>query len=153
MSASDALLSPHWRFYSDRSEQTHQGRVDDFGYGREELLSETLALIEAGVPFTDNLRRRLDRIPRNRSKKYRRLRIRIFQNSSGATRPEVAAVELAEEVQQIRAAMAPDEWKTECRLAAGEGFAEVARDLGVTSGALKVQTSRRRRRIRERLAG
>ena len=82
MSTSDASLPAHWQYYAERARQTHHGRVDDFGYGREELLSETLAVIESGSPFTDDCRQRLDRLPWNRAKKYRRLRLSLRDRRS-----------------------------------------------------------------------
>ncbi len=82
MSTSDSPLPAHWQFYAERARQTHHGRVDDFGYGREELLGETLAVIQSGVPFTNDCRQRLDRIPWNRAKKYRRLRLYLLGRRS-----------------------------------------------------------------------
>jgi hypothetical protein len=217
MSTSDPPLPAHWQFYNDCSHQTHHGRVNDFGYGREELLWETLAAIEKGVTFIDACRRRLQRIAWNRAKKYRRLRRWLLRrppadgkiasvHSSGgrerlggqkhvdgaranpegarATCPECGkAMTPAEEnnygsrcedcwacraaeavadgrgavvqgisVDQVRAMLSPGEWEVECRLSAGQTYAEVASDRGLSPDALKVSASRWRARIRPKLA-
>ena len=72
MSTSESSLPAHWQFYAERAHKTHRGRVDDLGYGREELLWQALAVIASGSPFTDECRQRLDRLPWNRAKKHRR---------------------------------------------------------------------------------
>src|SRR5262249_41144094 len=51
-------------------------------YGREELLWETLVVIQSGVPFNDECRKRLDRIPWNRAKKHRRLGLHLRRRRS-----------------------------------------------------------------------
>jgi ATP/maltotriose-dependent transcriptional regulator MalT len=153
MSLSTPPLPPNWQYYKDCARQTHNGRVDDFGYGREEHLWETLSVIESGADFTDDRRLRLDRIPRNRAKKHHRLRIRLINHGSIDVVSKIAPVELADEVNRVRKALTAGEWEVACRLAAGQSYKEVARDLGVTPSALKVRTSRWRRRVREKLAG
>jgi hypothetical protein len=217
MSTSDFPLPAHWQFYADCARQTHNGRVNDFGYGREELLWETLAVIEKGVTFIDDCRRRLERVAWNRAKKYRRLRrwlfrrlpadresasvdrcggrprlsgkrhpdgIRVKPEGAGTTCPECGkAMTPAEEsiygsrcedcwagraaeavlagdgavvegisVDQVQAMLSPGEWEVECRLAAGQTYAEVARDRGLSPDALKMSASRWRARIRPKLA-
>src|SRR5438552_3652834 len=98
MSTSDSPLPAHWQFYAERAHQTHHGRVDDFGYGREELLWETLSVIQSGTPFTDDCRQRLDRIPQNRGKKHQRLRLYLMARIPPASNHEASAVEVADAV-------------------------------------------------------
>ncbi len=216
MSTSDPPLPAQWQYYAERARQTHRGRVDDFGYGREELLSETLAVIESGNPFTDECRQRLDRLPWNRAKKHRRLRLALRDGRSAEreapspTRPlgpdsmgaaqadecvpgnpggagvtcricekamtlseeaaygarcedcwarEVARVKTDDSIaqvkgisgEQVQRLLSPGEWDVESRLAAGQTYAEIAPDLGVSSDALKVRAGRWRARIRPKL--
>lgn len=216
MSTSDSPLPAHWQFYTERARQTHYGRVDDRGYGREELLWETLAAIQSGIPFTEDCRQRLDRIPWNRSKKHRRLRvflllrrsagrksggvdrylgrkrfggekhiegIRVHPGSGALTCRKCSnAMTPAEEaiygskcedcwagraaetvvegagaivqgisVDQVQGMLSPGEWEVECRLAAGQSYAEVAGDGGLSADALKERASRWRARIRPKL--
>jgi hypothetical protein len=152
MSTSDSSLPAHWQFYAERARQAHHGRVDDIGYGREELLWETLAVIQSGVPFTDDCRQRLDRLSWNRAKKHRRLRLHLPGGLSSASAQAESAVEVADSAHQVRSMLSPGEWEIECRLAAGQTYAEVAVDLGLSPDALKVRASRWRSRIRRKLA-
>src|SRR5947207_14392833 len=92
MSVSDAPLPAHWQYYLDRSREADAGRADDLGLGREEQLWETLKVIESGEPFTDDTRRRLDRIPHNRAKKYRRVRGHLASRANPIDRNEAAHV-------------------------------------------------------------
>ena len=147
MSTSDPSLPAHWQFYAEHARQTHYGRVDDFGYGREELLGETLAVIESDCPFTDECRQRLDRIPWNRAKKHRRLRLHLLATPSPASAYEVN-LEVTDSVDQVRGMLSPGEWEVECRLAAGQTYAEVAFDCGISPDTLKVRASRWRARTR-----
>jgi len=152
MSTSDSSLPAYWQFYAERARQTHYGRVDDFGYGREELLWETLAVIQAGAPLTDDCRLRLDRIPWNRAKKHRRVRRFLLGRQSATGVEEASAVEVADTVDQVRCMLSPGEWEVECRLAASETYAEVALDCGLSPDTLKVRAGRWRARIRRKLA-
>lgn len=152
MSTSDSSLPSHWQYYAECARQAHHGRVEDFGYGREELLGETLAVIESGLPFTDDCRQRLDRLPRNRAKKHRRLRLYLFGKRSPARAQELSAVDVADAIDQVRDLLSPGEWAVEWRLASGETYAEVALDLDVSPDTLKVRAARWRARIRRKLA-
>lgn len=152
MSTSDSSLPAHWQYYAEHSRRTHRGRVDDLGYGREELLSATLAVIESDSPFTDETRQRLDRIPWNRAKKHRRLRLYVLRRPSRASTQEAQAVDVADAIVQVRGMLSPGEWAVECRLAAGQTYAEVALNGGLSPDTLKVRAGRWRARIRRRLA-
>ena len=148
MSTSEISLPAHWQFYAERARQTHHGRVDDFGSGREELLWEALAVIESGSPFTDECRQRLDRLPWNRAKKHRRMRLHFLRRPSPADTQKASAVDVADSVDQVRGMLSPGEWEVECRLAAGQTYAQVALDRGISPGTLKVTVGRWRARIR-----
>jgi hypothetical protein len=115
------------------------------------MLWETLAVIESGSPFNDDCRQRLDRLPWNRAKKHRCLRLHLLRKSSPAGAQETWAVEVADAVEQVRGMLSPGEWAVECRLAAGQTYAEVAPDLGISPDALKVRASRWRDRVRREL--
>src|SRR5439155_20826841 len=82
MSVSDDSLPSQWQYYSDRAREAHAGYAGDFGQGREELLHETLKFIGTGNQFTDEQRARLDRIPHNRAKRHRRLRLYMYGKSA-----------------------------------------------------------------------
>ena len=151
MSTSDASFPAQWQFYEERAWQTHHGRVDDFGYGREELLSEILAVIESGSPFTDDCCQRLDRLPWNRAKKYRRLRL-FLRRPSPADTQKTSVVEVADSANQVRGMLSPGEWEVERRLAAGQTYAQVALDRGISPDTLKVRVGRWRAQIRRKLA-
>jgi hypothetical protein len=154
MSESDPSLSAHWQFYSERALQTHRGRVDDLAYGREELLWETLVVIESRSPFTDDCRQRLDRIPWNRAKKHRRLRLHLLQRGSLAADQKLRPVEVAGcSIEQVRSMLSPNEWEVEYRLATGQTYADVARDRGISPETLKVRAGRWRARIRRKVEG
>ena len=152
MSTSDASLPAHWQFYAERARQTHRGRVDDFSYGREELLSETLAVIESGSPFTDECSQRLDRLPWNRAKKHRRMRLHFLRRPSPADTQKTSVVEVADSANQVRGMLSPGEWEVERRLAAGQTYAQVALDRGISPDTLKVRVGRWRAQIRRKLA-
>jgi hypothetical protein len=151
MSTSDSSLPAHWQYYAERAHEAHHGRVDAFAYGREELLWATLAVIESGSPFTDECRQRLNRLPWNRAKKYRRLRGRLMSRRTVASAQDLTAVDVAnaDAVEQVRGMLSANEWKIECRLAAGQTYAEVALDCGLSPDTLKVRASRWRARIRK----
>jgi hypothetical protein len=151
MSAADSFLPAYWQFYSERARQADLGRLDDIGYGREELLWETLAMIESGVPFTDGCHQRLDQIPWNRAKKYRRLGRCLLESPARAGGHETATVDVADSVDQVRGMLSPDEWEVERRLAGGQTYAEIAANIGLSPDALKVRASRWRARIRSLL--
>ena len=110
MSRLDPPLPAHWQFYADQARLAHHSRVDDFGYAREELLSETLAVIESGVPWTDDCRRRLERIPQNRAKKYRRLRHYFRAKRPHSVEAESSAIDVADSIHQLRGMLSPTEW-------------------------------------------
>ncbi len=148
MSTLDPSLTAQWQFYAQHARQTHYGRVDDFGYGREELLGETLAIIESDSPFTDECRQRLDRIPWNRAKKHRRLRLHFLGRLPSSSAQEVSAIEVADSVDQVRGMLSPSELQVECRLAADQTYAEIALDCGLSGDTLKVRAGRWRARIR-----
>jgi hypothetical protein len=174
-------------------------------------------VIESGRPFTDDCRQRLDRIPWNRAKKHRRLRLSLrdrlppkgeavglggslgrgpkgaawagegvagepggvgitcgtcgkvlilAEEAAYGCRCEdcwagaVAGVEVHDSatqvqgisVDQVQRMLSPAAWEVECRLAAGQTYADVARDRGVSPDALKVRAGRWRARIRHSLA-
>jgi hypothetical protein len=151
MSTSNSPLPAHWQYYAARALQTHHSRVDDFGYGREELLWKTLAVIQSGIPFTDDCRQGLDRLAWNRAKKHRRLRIYLLRRQSPDSGQKASAVEVTDSVDQVHGMLSPDEWEVEWRLATGETYAEVALDRGLSPDALKVRAARWRARIRRKL--
>lgn len=151
MSGSDERLPVHWRFYEDRARQAHLGPADDYSQGREELLNDTLTFMKTGDPFTDEVRDRLDRLPQNRAKKHRRLRLYLFGHSAlnCFDGPDDDDARLLD---QVHEALSPREWDVECRLACGETFADVAGASGMSVGALKMRASRWRARVREMVA-
>jgi hypothetical protein len=153
MSESDDSLPTHWQYFTDRSDETDRGYANDYGQGREEQLGEILDHIESGEPFTDEVRDRLDRIPHNRSKKHRRLRLHLLdlerkEESGYLAWPDDEDARLLD---QVHEALAPAEWELECRLASGETYAEVA-GTGLSPTALKMRVSRWRARVREAVA-
>jgi hypothetical protein len=153
MSTSDPALPPRWQFYADRARQTHDGRIDDFSYGREELLWESLRAIESDVPLTDDCKLRLDRIPHNRAKKHRRLRLHpSCRRTPFADHSGFETVDRADLLAWVRLRLSPTEWEIERRLAYGQTYCQVAIDYGLSSAALKVRTARWRARVRRELA-
>ncbi len=151
MSTSHSPLPAPWQYYAARARQTDRVRVGDFGNGLEELLRETLEVIQSGVPFSDACRQRLDRIPLNRAKKHRRLRLYLRQRPSVAANQETSPLEVAESIEQVRGMFSDSEWEVECRLAAGQRYAEIALERGLSPEALKVRAARWRARIRHAL--
>jgi hypothetical protein len=111
-----------------------------------------LAVIESGSPFTDGCRQRLDRLPWNRAKKHRRLRLYCLRRPSLAGTREASVVEVAGcSVDQVRGMLSASEWEIEYRLASGQTYAEVAVGSGVSPDTLKVRAGRWRARIRRKL--
>jgi hypothetical protein len=151
MSTSVPYLPAHWQFYSERAHQTHHSRVDDLGYGCEELLCETLALIQSGVSFTEDCRQRLDRIPWNRAKKHRRMRKHLAQSLQLECPHETEFVEMADLVDVVRRALSHSEFEVEYSLAHGQTYSELAIGRGCSPDALKVRVGRWRARIRRLL--
>jgi hypothetical protein len=144
-------LPPSWQHYANRSLQAHRAYADDYGQGREEQLNETLNLIQLNGTLTDEQRAGLDRIPHNRSKKYKRLRLHLLASRT-LTCFDGPEDEDAWLLDQVHEALTPAEWDVECRLAYGETYADVAGDTGVSVGALKMKVSRWRARVRETIA-
>ena len=95
-----ALPAP-WQYYADRAIEAHQGRADCFGLGREEQLCETLRVIEQKIPFDDACRKRLDRLPQNRSKKHFRLLQRLADIARATKLVEPSSLELRDEVEGV----------------------------------------------------
>ena len=157
MSIPDTAIPPHWQYYSDRACETHEGRADDFGYGREEQLDETLAFIASGKPFTDKERKRLDNLPHNRAKKYARLRERIEgmavvrHPKLGTYTVKTAAISYTDDfdpqVNGVHESLTLAEWLVECLLAEGESYASIAD--GGSVDALKMRVSRWRKLLRK----
>jgi hypothetical protein len=145
MSAPDQTLPPHWQYYADRSREADLGRVNDFGQGREELLNDTLKFFQTGEPFTDERRASLDRVPHNRAKKHRRLRLYLFGHAT-LTYVDGPDDEAARLLDRVHEALSSGEWEVECRLAAGEVYADMASG-GLSPGALKMRVSRWRARV------
>jgi hypothetical protein len=152
MSKQSPSLPPCWKFYADQADRTHFGRAGDIGCGREELLWETLAIIEFEAPFTDDCRQRLERLAWNRAKKYRRVRLQLAAHRPIKFDNPVGAAEVADSIRQVRGKLSGIEWDVEWRLANGETFAQVAPDYGLSAGALKVRAGRWRARVRKRTA-
>jgi hypothetical protein len=148
----DSLL-PHWRYYADRSSEVNLGPADEFSLGREEQLHETLAFIESGEQFTDAVRERLDRIPHNRAKKHRRL-LSFLRGQLRGQEPGYAPGQddqAAQLLNDVHAALTPEEWLVECRLACGETYAEVADGI-LSPTALRMRVSRWRAMVRQTVA-
>ena len=128
--------------------------MDDYGHGREEQLSETLAAIERKETFDDACRARLDRVPHNRAKKHRRMRQHL-----SAVRTDVTvqsnpseSFETRELVRSVRRVLTGEQWAIEFRLALGESYSKLSREYEVSPAALKVRVCRWRVQVRERLA-
>jgi hypothetical protein len=151
MSVPDNSPPSHWQYYSDRASEAHAGYVGDFGQGREELLHEALKFIGTGKPFTDEQRARIDRIPHNRAKKHRRLRLYRYGNSA-AIYFDAKDDPNAQLIEFVHESLSPGEWEVECRLAGGETYAAVAANTGTSPDALKMRVSRWRERVREKLS-
>jgi DNA-directed RNA polymerase specialized sigma24 family protein len=117
----------------------------------DKLLGEILAVIELKSPFSDDCRQRLDRIPWNRAKKHRRRRLQFPGRLHSSSAQDVSAIEVADSVDQVRGMLSSGEWEVECRLAAGQSYAEVALDCGLSPDTLKVRAGRWRARIRRQM--
>jgi hypothetical protein len=148
MSVPANSLPSQWQYYSDRAREAHRGYSDDFGQGREELLHETLKFIGTGNPFTCEDRARLERIPHNRAKKHRRLRLYIYGNVA-PTYLDAKDDPEGQLIGFVHGWLSPSEWEVECRLAGGESYAAVAANTDVSPDALKMRVSRWRARMRE----
>ncbi len=59
---------------------------------------------------------------------------------------------MADSINQVRGILSPDEWEVESNLAAGQSYAKVARELGLSPNALKMRDARWRARVRSALA-
>jgi hypothetical protein len=149
MSHVERALSAPWQYYHDRAREAHFGPADFFGFGREEQLWETLAVIEAGAPFNDACQQRLDRIPQNRAKKYRRLMRYLKGAAVVFHRSGEQAVDVADEAAAAQSYLTPTEREVEIRLATGDNFGDIAPDVMLSTAALKMRASRWRQRVRE----
>lgn len=144
-------LPAHWEYYRNHSLKTHHARCDHHGYGREEHLNETLRAIGESGQFDAATLNRLDGVAWNRAKKHRRLKMMLF---SGFGWPKFFAtccekvLITSDTVSAVRQSLKAGQWEVEWRLASGEPFQEIARDLGVAVGTLKVRVSRWRSRLR-----
>jgi hypothetical protein len=151
MITSESALSPHWAYYSECASETDTGPVNDLGNGREEQLWAILEAIELRLPLTEECRQRLDRIPWNRAKKFRRLGHFLEQTSSLCVGDSTDVIELADTLEHVRTFMSAAEWDVECDLASGRTYAEVALKLGISPEALKVRAGRWRAHVRRDL--
>ncbi|HEV3438767.1 MAG TPA: hypothetical protein VG122_15485 [Gemmata sp.] len=150
MSSSQHSISHHWQYYADLSSETHNGRVDNRGLGREEQLNETLEAIKRGEELNEAIKSRLGRMPHNRGKKHYHIRQYLIQNKSLATYEEspLKRLILAEELALVRNALTPEQWAIENRLADGESYESIASDHRVTSATMKVRVHRWREKLR-----
>jgi hypothetical protein len=148
----ETSLSAPWQYYADRAREAHLGRADFFGLGREEQLWATLDVIESEIPFDEECRKRLDRIPQNRAKKHIRLLKKLADFAHASVPIEQPLVELQDEVEAVELHLSLAEWDVERRLAAGETYSDVAPDKGISDAALKVRVSRWRTRVRQSVA-
>jgi DNA-directed RNA polymerase specialized sigma24 family protein len=94
-------------------------------------------------------RARLDRIPHNRAKKHRRLRLYMFGNAA-PTYLDIKNDPNAQLIDFVHETLSPSEWEVECRLAEGESYAAVAANTGMSPDALKMRVSRWRSQVREK---
>jgi DNA-directed RNA polymerase specialized sigma24 family protein len=121
------------------------------GAGREEQLWAILDAIEHGESFTESYRQKLDRLPRNRGKKYLRLLGRVALITPAVQAAGHSRVDNSDEIERISQKMSQTEFNVEQRLASGETYAEIAAEIGASTGALKVRVGRWRQRIRGRM--
>jgi hypothetical protein len=148
MSILTTALPAPWQYYADRARDAHCGPANDFNLGREEQLWAILESIEKGESFDDQCRMRLDRIPQNRAKKYRRL-LQTMANLARSKQVKYRVfLETRDEVEVVKRHLTLDERFVENRLAACESYSEIALSLGISVPALKVRVSRWRKRVR-----
>ena len=142
------FLSPQWNYYLQKSQEAHEAPYDDLGHGREEQLNEVLDVIQQGDSFGESTRKRLDRLPWNRAKKYRRLRFMLSRIQALSYSFAYHFIEANDEMAVVRQHLSLDNWDIELKLARGNTYLELAPTLGITSEALKVRVNRWRKQFR-----
>lgn len=151
MSTSHPILAPQWQYYADHSSEADRGKADDFGLAREEQLNETLEAIERGESFDEDCLARLDRIPQNRAKKHRRLRVVVKNHVLTIESVASDCAERADTIASVREILTPHQWVVEYRLAMGATYNMLSREYDITPGAIKVQVCRWRVRVRKQM--
>lgn len=151
LSIAPSILAPQWQYYANHSSETDRGKADEFGHAREEQLNEVLLAIELGDVFDEECQARLDRIPQNRAKKHRRLRVVAKHHVSTIESVASDCAERADLIASVRVILTPREWTVEFRLSSGATYDVLAREYETSPGALKVQVCRWRVRVREQM--
>lgn len=151
MFAAHPILAPQWQYYADRSSEADRGKADEFGHAREEQLNEVLHAIERGDVFDEECLARLDRIPQNRAKKHRRLRVVVKNQESTIESVASDCVERADLIASVRVILTLHQWVVEYRLATDATYDVLSREYDITPGAIKVQVCRWRVRVREQM--
>ena len=145
----DLHVPTSWAHYFKTSERLRHSRCDDYSNGLEEQLHETLAAIEKGEAFDEDRLAKLDRLPRNRMKKYHRLRIHLRGKASSAVHldPESPCFHLSE-FESVRGKLPSEAWWVEQQLAEGAKYSELADSLCISENALKMRVHRWREAVR-----
>lgn len=151
MFAVHPILAPQWQYYAEHSSEADRGKADEFGHGREEQLNEVLHAIERGDVFDEECLARLDRIPQNRAKKHRRLRVVVKNRVSAIESVASDCAERADTIASVREILTPLQWVVEYRLATGATYDVLSREYDIKPGAIKVQVCRWRVRVREQM--
>lgn len=146
-----------WSVYAEHQTKAARcGRITDRSWGIENGLTNFLAAVESNSAPTeqDEFRRDVDRaistgswVERNRAR-LRRKYLRPDQDTH-ADRRMLAHIRLRE----IRGRVSAAEWGLLMAAAAGLGCHEVAATSAVTAGAVRVQLSRLRARLRQAADG
>lgn len=142
-----------WDFYSKLSQRSHRSCCDDFGHALEEQLWETLYAIEKCSVFNTDDLDRLERLPQNRMKKYRRLRLRMAQTAKQFIEHDFQSVDRKSTHDRIRDELPAGAWAVEQQLAGADAYATIANELGISENALKMRVSRWRSKIRAKYPG
>ncbi len=153
----DHDLSAPWRVYSDLQKSDAGRRIDPFGFGHDEALTELSELFKPtgrgdDFPDPDRIRRWFDTLRANRATKFRG-RAALDRKFTGraASRPSPAMVDIlaVEELAgMVRRETSESEWDLLHQLADGYTYGEIAGRRGVSIATLKSRVSRIRRRVR-----
>lgn len=103
------------------------------------------------VERNEALRAWLKNLATNRSKKYRSNVPLVAEIADGYVEPLSAAIETAEIVDLVRLNATATEWTVLRRIACGESYGDLARELGMVENSLKSLVLRCRRRLASRL--
>jgi hypothetical protein len=157
----DDGLSPAWRAIARLQASIANNRfVNGDSFADEEALADLIDEFKESEPTLEKLGRRHFSLLKNRRRKHRcRRRLRRAWLADTGRRPETAPSapseyvgEVREELREVELNLDSADWRFFLRIAEGESIATLAKEAGVSAGAMRVRLHRRRQELLQAVA-